>query len=207
MRLADDFARRDVRRREQGRRAMPQVVVVRRAGMPGASGSIGWVRSRAWIWLFSSTHKTMTISGGVSNRPTMSRTFSTNIGSVEGLKVSRRRGCSPKACQMRRIAFWLMPISPAISLVLQRVPPLGTDSRPGLSGILCAKRLAGCRRPRRGRPVRAAHRDAGTNWPTTGSVAIHRLGDGDFHHLTHDATGPPPDAEKTAHAHSANPCR
>src|SRR5215213_9751850 len=36
---------------------------MRRSGMPGASGKIGWVRSSAWIWLFSSTHNTMALSG------------------------------------------------------------------------------------------------------------------------------------------------
>jgi hypothetical protein len=33
--------------------------------------------------------------------PTMSRTFSTNSGSLESLKVSLRCGCRPKARQMR----------------------------------------------------------------------------------------------------------
>ena len=60
-------------------------------------------------------------------RPTMSHTFSTNIGSVESLNVSCRCGCSPNARQMRRIAFWVMPISRAISRALQRVAPTGMD--------------------------------------------------------------------------------
>ena len=39
-------------------------------------GSRGRVRSNAWIWVFSSTHKTNALSGGLRYRPTISRTFS-----------------------------------------------------------------------------------------------------------------------------------
>jgi hypothetical protein len=38
-------------------------------------GSSGWVRSRAWICVFSSTQSTIALSGGFRYRPTMSRTF------------------------------------------------------------------------------------------------------------------------------------
>src|SRR6476646_6160380 len=66
--------------------------------MPGASGRIGSVRFRAWTWLFSSTHSTIARSGGFRYKPTTSRTFSTNCGSLENLKFSTRCGCNPKAC-------------------------------------------------------------------------------------------------------------
>ncbi|CAN5157248.1 hypothetical protein BH18CHL2_BH18CHL2_00270 [soil metagenome] len=49
-----------------------------RAGRPGRSGSIGWVRSRAWIWVFSSAS-----------------------GSVVNLKVRLRCGWSACARQIR----------------------------------------------------------------------------------------------------------
>jgi hypothetical protein len=38
------------------------------------------------------THRTMARSGGERQRPAMSRTFSTNKGSVDNLKVSARWG-------------------------------------------------------------------------------------------------------------------
>jgi hypothetical protein len=51
--------------------------------MPGCIGSIGAVRSNAWIWLFSSMHSTIAFSGGARYNPTMSVTFATSSGSVE----------------------------------------------------------------------------------------------------------------------------
>ena len=42
---------------------------VRRSGCPGRIGSSGCVRSRAWIWDFSSTHSTNARSGGSRYRP------------------------------------------------------------------------------------------------------------------------------------------
>jgi len=53
------------------------------AARPFFSGSPGWVRSGAWIWDFSSTHSTTARSGGSRQRPTISATFSSNIGSFE----------------------------------------------------------------------------------------------------------------------------
>src|SRR5215207_1786251 len=51
--------------------------------------------------------------------PTMSRTFSTNSGSVESLKVSTRCGFRPKARQMRQTAVWFRPVALAKERVLQ----------------------------------------------------------------------------------------
>src|SRR5215471_19220703 len=84
-------------------------------------GRIGSVRFSACTWLFSSTHNTMARSGGFRYRPTISRTFSTNCGSLENLKFSTRCGCNPNACQIRTIAFCDRPVSAAISRVLQCV--------------------------------------------------------------------------------------
>src|SRR5262249_53582417 len=53
-------------------------------------------------------------SGGFRYKPTMSRTFSTNWGSLENLKFSTRCGCNPKACQMRTMAVCDSPVSAAI---------------------------------------------------------------------------------------------
>ncbi len=53
----------------------------------------------------------------------MSRTFSTNGGSVEGLKVSTRCGFRAKAHQMRQTAVWLRPVALARERVLQCVGP------------------------------------------------------------------------------------
>src|SRR5437879_2108251 len=66
---------------------------------------MGCVRSRAWIWLFSSTHSTMARSGGLRYRPTTSLILATSSGSVENLKVWTRWGSephSPQQCPDRR---------------------------------------------------------------------------------------------------------
>ena len=54
-----------VERGEQRGRAVALVVVGHRSrGRPSFIGSPGWVRSRAWIWLFSSTDSTTACAGG-----------------------------------------------------------------------------------------------------------------------------------------------
>ena len=68
---------------------------VRRSIPPGCMGSIGAVRSRAWIWDFSSTHSTTALSGGARYRPTTSVTLPTSSGSVEYLKVPDLQGWIP----------------------------------------------------------------------------------------------------------------
>ena len=80
--FAYDLARGDVQRSEQRRGAVTFVVIVRRSTWPGRIGSVGWLRSSAWIWLFSSAHSTSARSGGLRYRPTMSQTFSINCGLV-----------------------------------------------------------------------------------------------------------------------------
>jgi hypothetical protein len=52
-------------RGEQGRRAVAFVIVrVRVAHFPRFSGRPGWVRSSAWIWLFSSMESPAAWQGG-----------------------------------------------------------------------------------------------------------------------------------------------
>src|SRR5436305_38582 len=65
---------------------------------------------------------------GFIYNPTMSRTFSTNCGSLENLKFSTRCGCNPKACQIRTMAVCDSPVFPAISRLLQWVLLSGIDS-------------------------------------------------------------------------------
>lgn len=88
MQLTDDFSGSHVQRGKQRRRAVTQIVMGRRSGSPGVIGRIGWVRSRAWIWLFSSTHNTTALTGGFRYSSTMSRTLSTNSASTDSLNVS-----------------------------------------------------------------------------------------------------------------------
>ena len=51
-------------RGEQGGGAVPLVIVRRVWQRPGLIGSPGWVRSSAWIWLFSSIDSTTAWAGG-----------------------------------------------------------------------------------------------------------------------------------------------
>ncbi len=57
----------------------------------------------------------------------MSRTLSTNNGSLDSLNVSERCGCSPKAAQMRRIVVWEKPVAPAIERIDQWVASAGVE--------------------------------------------------------------------------------
>ena len=64
--------------------------------LPGFIGSEGWVRSSAWIWLFSSMHKTTAFSGGFRYSPTTSTSFSSKRLSFESLNISTRCGFRPR---------------------------------------------------------------------------------------------------------------
>src|SRR5438046_909969 len=68
---------------------------------PFFRGRPGWVRSKAWIWLFSSTHNTIPFCGGFKYRPTTSVNFSMNLGSRDSLKVRLRCGLRLCNCQGR----------------------------------------------------------------------------------------------------------
>src|SRR5216684_140090 len=88
-------------------------------------GRPGWVRSKAWIWLFSSTDRTMAWAGGLTYRPTTSRSLSTNLGSLDSLNCSILCGRRPCARQMRWTALTLMPDAFAIIAPVQWVVSLG----------------------------------------------------------------------------------
>ena len=57
---------------------------------PGFIGRLGWVRSRAWIWDYSSMQSTTALSGGHMYSPTTSTSFSSKRLSAESLKVSTK---------------------------------------------------------------------------------------------------------------------
>src|SRR5471030_1900487 len=50
-------------------------------------GRLGWVRSIAWHWVFSSKLNTTARAGGFIYRPTTSTSFSSKCGSLDSLKL------------------------------------------------------------------------------------------------------------------------
>ena len=132
MQLPDDFAGGDIQRGEQRRGAMAFVVV----GSP-----LGDARRQRQQRLRAVQRLNLTLlvdaqHHGLGRRiqysPTISRTFSTNSGSVESLKVSCRCGCRPNVRQMRadrrlRQAGFAAPsfacssASPRLGAALQRL--------------------------------------------------------------------------------------
>src|SRR4029453_2723030 len=117
--------------------------------MPGIIGRTGCSRSSAWIWLFSSTLRTSARLGGERYSPTISRTFSTNRGSLESLKASERCGCKPNAVQIRRIVVCENPVAPAIDRIDQWVASVGVDrSVRSITAATCSSSIV------RGRPGR-----------------------------------------------------
>ena len=63
--LGDDRAVEHVEGGEQGGGAVALVVVSDALDVAEPHGKQGLVRSRAWIWLFSSTQSTTALSGGL----------------------------------------------------------------------------------------------------------------------------------------------
>src|SRR5437763_8517594 len=61
---AEHHAVQDVEGGEQGGGAVALVVVGHGSALPDLSGRPGWVRSSAWIWLFSSIDNTTAWAGG-----------------------------------------------------------------------------------------------------------------------------------------------
>lgn len=83
---ADQLAREDMEGGEQSRRAMPLVVMGHRGPRLFFKGSPGWVRSRAWIWLFSSAQKTRALSGGLRVEPDHVRQLLDELGIAADLE-------------------------------------------------------------------------------------------------------------------------
>src|SRR5208283_2005521 len=99
VKLADYGAGLGVERGEQIDGAVTHVISAAALGLAGTHRQQQWLRSSAWIWVFSSTHNTNARSGGLRYKPAMSRTFSKNSGSLESLKLSTRCGCRANARQ------------------------------------------------------------------------------------------------------------
>ena len=55
----------------------------------------------------------------------MSRTLSTNSGSLDSLNVWLRCGCKPNATHIRRIVVWEKPVAAAIERIDQCVASAG----------------------------------------------------------------------------------
>ena len=64
LRVEEDLAGRDVEGSEEIGRPVTLVVMGLGPRRPGVMGRLGWVRSRAWTWVFSSKLKTTARSGG-----------------------------------------------------------------------------------------------------------------------------------------------
>src|ERR1035441_7753905 len=76
--LADDLTGPGVQRGKQAGGSVPHIVVGAALDLPRPHGQQRAVRSSAWIWLFSSTHKTSARSGGFISSPMMWRTLLIN---------------------------------------------------------------------------------------------------------------------------------
>src|SRR5271167_4161347 len=61
---ADHRSVQHAERSEQGGGAVPLVIMRHGLERPGLIGNPGWVRSSAWIWLFSSSESTTACAGG-----------------------------------------------------------------------------------------------------------------------------------------------
>ena len=82
--LVGDQAGRDLQGRDQGGGGVADVVIGLLLRDPGADRQDrrGPVRSKAWIWVFSSRQTTTALAGGSRQRPTTSRILASSSGSV-----------------------------------------------------------------------------------------------------------------------------
>ena len=103
----DHVAGGDIERGEQRGRAVAPIVVRAPLGLAGPQRQ-EWLRAVERLDLGLLVHAQhdrpigrLKLARSSGYDPGMSRTFSTNSGSVESLNVSCRCGCSPNACQMR----------------------------------------------------------------------------------------------------------
>src|ERR1700675_2542368 len=125
--------------------------------------------------LFSSTHKTTAFSGGCKYSPTISRTFSTENGSLESLKCFCRCGSNPKACQMRCTVDFDSRVSAAICRILQWVPPFGFVSKVLRTNCATRSSLIGRGRPGRNsscNPATSYFRNRRRHLPTVALVSL-----------------------------------
>src|SRR5258707_1003395 len=118
---------------------------------PGLSGRVCWVRSRAWIWDFSSMHSTTAWSGGFRYRPTTSMSFSSNRLSLEILNVLTRCGWMPRADQIRCTVAGLTACALAMLRHDQWVSPGGFSCKVARTIASTFSALTDGLRPRPGR--------------------------------------------------------
>ena len=169
---------------------------------PRFIGNPGWVRSSAWIWLFSSTDSTSARSGGLRYRPTTSRSFSTNRRSRDSLKVSSRWGCRPCCFQILCTVMCDRPCAAAIVRVVQWVAARGVVCSVASTTRLTTSGETALWRPGRGASLsnpgtpRAAKRSRHNN--TVGRVVRRRAAMALF--------GTPSLASRTTRARSATFC-
>src|SRR5687768_16363395 len=98
--------------------------------MPGTAGSVGFMRSLAWMEVFSSTEKTMALVGGSKYRAHTSAAFSQKSGSWLVIQDSTCQGLRSNDLQMRQHCEAEMgtpwaAMAPARASMVQRVAPSG----------------------------------------------------------------------------------
>jgi hypothetical protein len=125
------------------------------AGAPFFLANPGWVRSRAWIWLFSSPQRTKALFGGLRESPITSSTWRRSswrakfcrsrpeAACARARAISAGHGCHAAQAPVGRIRRLFMP----------------RHGGPHLLDLLGRQRLEGGLRPSKARhPIAAAHR-------------------------------------------------
>src|SRR6202453_484331 len=90
---------------------------------PAFIGSDGWVRSKAWHWVFSSKLNTIARAGGFTYSPTTSTSLASKCGSLLTLNVSTRHGFKLWSAQIVATASLPIPTRAARVRVLHCVDP------------------------------------------------------------------------------------
>ena len=85
------------------------------------TGKPGWVRSRAWHWLFSSQHSASARSGGFRYNPTTSQNFRSKCLSLDNLNVRVAWGLMSLALHNRCTVALDTPVAAAMPRTDQRV--------------------------------------------------------------------------------------
>lgn len=179
--LADDPAGGNLQRCEQGRCAVPIIIVGAAfglAGPPGQDRLAAIQRLDLALLVHAEDDGPRPLWWMEVAADDVSRTFSTKNGSVESLKFSCQCGLRPKACQLRTMAFWFQPLAAAMGRVLQCVALAGRVSsvRVTTASTLASVSLRGC--PGRGKspsacspPARKRSRHAPTVRAVTPNLA------------------------------------
>jgi hypothetical protein len=153
------------------------------AGAPFFLANPGWVRSRAWIWLFSSPQRTKALFGGLRESPITSSTWRRSswrakfcrsrpeAACARARAISAGHGCHAAQAPVGRIRRLFMPRH---------------GGPPHLLDLLGRQRLEGGLRPSKARhPIAAAHRAPALasrrrnplrrqRWPATRSAPARR---------------------------------